>query len=510
MIAPEKPKAHERWLIVAAVMSATLIYVLDTTIVNVALPHMQGSLGATPDQITWTLTSYLIASAICMPLTGYLTDNLGRKQFLLICIGGFTLTSMLCGISTSLTQIVIFRMLQGLFGAGLVPLSQAIIADAYPSHEQGKAMAIWGIGVMVGPILGPTLGGYLTEVANWRWTFYINLPVGLISFFLAWQVIAQTQKKVRQMDWLGLFYISLAIGSTQFLLDRGNQLDWFSSKEIITSAILAVFGLIAFIIHSLRPNKLIVFDITIFKNLNFTVASLVLAIFGLGLYGAMVILPMMLEMVLNYPPITVGLVMAPRGISSMFSMILVGKLINKVDPRLIIATGIILCAIGLSIGTSYSQNISPWWVIWPNLLQGFGLGLIFVPLSTIAFSTLPAQSRVEAAGLYSLLRTLGSSIGISAAITVFTRHNQMAWNQLGGFIQPYNPAVAKYLQPLHLQISDPLAPLILAKELTHQAQMVAFVNVFYFIMWSFILMLPLLLLFKYKKPDQPATTMLPD
>src|SRR6185436_448491 len=264
-------------MITLAGMSATLIQVLDTTIVNVALPHMQGELGATSDQISWVLTSYLVSSAIFMPLTGYFTDVWGRKRFLLICITGFVAASALCGISQSLGQIVFFRLLQGVFGAALVPLSQAIMADAYPPHERGKAMAIWGLGVMVGPVLGPTLGGWLTDVASWRWTFYINLPVGALSIFLAWQFVPETGRRARRMDWTGLALLGTGIAALQYLLDRGSQQDWFAANDIRLAALLGVAGLGLFGWHSWRRGREALFDLRIFQDRNFAMSCLVMA-----------------------------------------------------------------------------------------------------------------------------------------------------------------------------------------------------------------------------------------
>jgi DHA2 family multidrug resistance protein len=492
-----------RGLIIVAVMSATLIQVLDTTIVNVALPHMEGSLGATADEITWVLTSYLVASAILMPLTGYFTDKLGRKKYLLISIAGFVVASALCGAAINITQIVLFRLLQGAFGAALVPLSQAIMTDIFPEEERGTAMAIWGMGVMIGPVLGPTLGGYLTDIASWRWNFYINVPIGFISFLLAWYVVPDTEKKERRMDWLGLILISVCIGATQFFLDRGNQDDWLNSSTICIAVFLAIICFLGFLLHNLNNKQHVVFDLAIFNDRNFTIASIVMAMMGLGLFGTMVIAPMMLEKLFNYPVLTTGLVMAPRGLSAMISMMIVGKLIQRIDPRWLIISGILISGSGILIGTFYNLNLSPGWIIGPFLLQGLGLGMIFVPLSAVAFSTLPAKYRVEAAGLFSLLRTIGSSVGISIVMTLFTRQSQKAWNQLGGFITPYNPAVSHYLQPLHVTTSSPLAAHILAKTLAAQAQMVSFINIYAFITLSFLVMIPMVLLLK--KPRQRTT-----
>lgn len=487
----EKFSPLDRWLITIAVMTATLMQVLDTTIVNVALPTMQGSLSATPDEITWVLTSYLVASAIFMPLTGYFSDILGRKNYLLLSILGFVIASGLCGAATSISGMVFFRLLQGVFGAALVPLSQAILADVYPPEERGKAMAIWGIGVMVGPILGPTLGGYLTEIATWRWTFYINLPIGILALLIAWQVMPDSDKKSRNMDWLGLTLLSCGIGGTQYALDRGNHSDWFASTEIWIASMLAIGGIIGFCVNSYYQKSKSVFDIRIFKDRNFLVSSLILAMFGLSVFGGMVVLPLLLENLLNYPVITTGFAMAPRGICAMISMIIVSKLIKTVDPRIIVIIGIMFCTLGSIPGTYYNLQINTWWVVWPLIIQGFGIGLMFVPLSAVAYSTLPDTMRVEAAGLFSLLRTMGSSIGISIIITLFTRHTQSAWNQLGGFVNPYNPALTSYLQSMQLDMQNPLAMPLIANEVGKQAQMLAFVDVYAFIAWSILGMLPL-------------------
>lgn len=490
---------QHRWLITFVIMAATLMQVIDTTIVNVALPHIQGSLGASSDEITWMLTSYLISSAIFMPLTGFFSDNVGRKKFLIIAIIGFTFSSALCGAATTLTQMVIFRFLQGVFGASLAPISQAILSDIFPPNERGKAMAIWSMGIMIGPILGPSLGGYLTEVLSWHWIFYVNIPVGIFTLLLS-NVLPDSPLKQRAMDWKGIILLSLAIGGLQFVLDRGNIDDWFNSNSICLISYIAFVSFLGFIYHSLQKNAVHVFDITIFRDKNFTLASVLLCTFGLGLYGMMVIQPIMMETLLNYPTTTTGYFIVPRGVSAMISTIVVGKFVSLIEPRKIIITGLLLTASGIAIGTHYSTTyISPIWIVGPLFLQGFGLGMIFVPLSTVAFSTLPGSQRTEAAGLFSLLRTIGSSIGISLVITIYTRRTQFFWNQLSGYINPYNTNLSHFLTPLHLHPQQPLGTTILGNILFQQASMLSYVNVFAFIMWCFILMIPLALFLKYRK-----------
>jgi DHA2 family multidrug resistance protein len=507
-MAAETDGAQRLW-IVLAVMSATLIQVLDTTIVNVALPHMQGQLGATSDQISWVLTSYLVSSAIVMPLTGYFVDILGRKRYLLICIVGFVAASALCGISQNLVQIVAFRLLQGVFGAALVPLSQAIMADAYPPQERGRAMAIWGLGVMVGPVLGPTLGGWLTDVASWRWTFYINVPVGALSFLLATRYIAETPRRERRMDWTGLALLGSGIAGLQYVLDRGNQQDWFSGIDIRVGAALAIVGILGFTYYSLKKGSAALFDVRIFRDRNFMAACLVLSALGLGMFGGLVIQPILLEGLLNYPIVTTGLVMAPRGIATAIAMIIVGRLIGRIDARILVGTGMLVSAAGSYAMTYYSLDISTFWIVWPVLLQGLGLGLIFVPLSTIAYATLERSRMAEAAGLYSLVRTVGAAAGISIVTTVLTRQAQVLWNELGAHVNRFNPALQSYLAQLHLSPTDPHALAVVAQDILRQAQIGAMLDVFKLTTWSFLLMLPLVLLLRRSRPAAapPAAAM---
>ena len=489
----------ERLLVTLAVMSATLIQVLDTTIVNVALPHMAGNLGATTDQISWVLTSYLVSSAIVMPLTGYFADTLGRKRFMLASITGFVIASALCGIATSLAEIVAFRLLQGVFGAALVPLSQAIMTDAYPPEERGKAMAIWGLGVMVGPVLGPTLGGWLTDVASWRWTFYINVPVGALSIFLTMSYVKETQRRERRMDWAGLALIGIGVAGLQYMLDRGTTQDWFAAWDIRIAALMAAAGLGGFAWWSLARGPHALFDLRIFGDRNFALACAVMLALGLGLFGGLALQPILLERLLDYPITTTGLVMAPRGIATAVAMLVVGRLIGKIDARILVGTGMLLSAAGSWAMTKYSLDITPFWIIWPAALQGLGLGLIFVPLSTIAYATLERARMAEAAGIYSLVRTIGAAAGISIVTTLMTRQAQVLWNELGAHVTRYNHALQEYLRGLHLQPTDPKAIALLAGQVGQQAQMGAIIDVFAVTAWSFLLMLPLVLLLRRGK-----------
>jgi len=486
----------QRFLISVAVMSATVMQVLDTTIVNVALPHMQGELSATPDQISWVLTSYLVSSGIFMVLTGYFTHRFGQKKFLLASIIGFVVASVLCGLSSSLGEIVSFRLLQGISGAALVPLSQSIMVATFPANERGKAMAIWGIGVMVGPILGPTLGGWLTEYMSWRWTFFINLPVGILSALLVLRYIPDTKLSKRDMDWMGLTLMTLGVGGMQYVLDRGAQFDWYASPQIQFITYLSIIGYIGFFLHTRSYKGHALFSPEIFLDRNFVTASLLMAFLGLGLFGSMLLQPLMLEGLMGYPTLTTGLTLAPRGIASMFAMMIVGRLITRFDPRLLITLGIFIFSAGSYLTTQYSLVMGIGWVIAPMILQGAGLGMVFIPLSTLAFSTLPPQYSAEAAGMYSLLRTIGSGIGVSVVVTVLTSHAQIAWHHLGGQLQPFNAALVPYLGRLGLSAQTPEGAAVLTRVLSQQAQMIGFLDAYIFVTVAFAAMLPLVFVMK--------------
>jgi DHA2 family multidrug resistance protein len=435
-----------------------------------------------------------------MPLTGYFADIVGRKRFLLISITGFVIASALCGIAQNLVQIVGFRLLQGVFGASLVPLSQAIMGDAYPLHERGKAMAIWGLGVMVGPVLGPTLGGWLTEAASWRWTFYINVPVGALSIFLASAYVRETDKRERRMDWTGLALLGSGIAGLQYMLDRGTQQDWFAASDIRIATAVAVVGIAGFISWSFSRGSRALFDVRIFEDRNFAVACIAMSALGLGLFGGMVMQPILLESLLDYPIVTTGLVMAPRGVATAVAMIVVGRLVSRMDARIIVAVGMVVSAVASWTMTRWSIEVNPWAVIWPGLLQGFGLGLIFVPLSTVAYLTLPRQRMAEAAGVYSLVRTIGASVGISVVTTLMAHEQQVNWNELGANVTLYNPAVRAYLQSLHLSPTDPHALALIASQIAQESLMNAMLDAFKLTAWSFVLMLPLVFIMRSGRP----------
>jgi DHA2 family multidrug resistance protein len=476
-------------------MLTTVMVIMDMTIVNVTLPHMMGALGATADQVTWVLTAYMVAEAVTIPLTGWLAGRFGRRRVMLAGIGSFIAASALCGLAGSLQQIVLFRLLQGIAGAPLIPLSQAVLVDAFPARERGKAMAIWGIGIMLGPVLGPTVGGFVTEHLDWRWVFYINLPVGLLTLALVARLIRETPRRAVGTDWIGVALMVIGIGSLQTLLDRGNQEGWWQSGFIDLLTLTAVLGLILFVLRSLHAPRPIV-DLRLFRDRNLAVASGMMLVFGLGLFGTIAVQPIMLERLLGYPAETTGLVMAPRALGSAISMAIVARLIGRVDVRWLVGTGMLLTAGATWVMSWYDLAVSPAWIVWPGVAQGLGMGAVFVPLSTMAYGSLRPEQADAGAGLFNLARTIGSAMGVSIAATAYTRFGQIDWNQLGGHINPFNPALGHWLQTQGLSLSDPLAPALLAHELGRQASMLAFTQVFQLIALSFLAMAPLLLLLR--------------
>lgn len=494
-VAPTNAQGGSRLFLTLAVMAATVVQVLDTTIVNVALPHMAGELSASTDQISWVLTSYIVAASIVMPMTGYLTDRLGRRRYLLVSIAGFVIASALCGIATSLPEIVLFRLLQGVFGASLVPLSQAIMVDSYPMHERGKALAIWGMGVMVAPILGPTIGGWLTETINWRWNFYINVPIGALSFMLAARHVPDTPVKARRMDWWGLVFLAMFIGGLQYVLDRGQQADWFSAVSIRVAAATLTAGLALFVGHSLWSKRDALFNLKMFADRNFAAASFVGGAMGLSLFGGMLLQPVLFESVLQYPTFDTGLAMMPRGVGSLLSMLIVGRLVGRVGAKPLIYFGIATGILGAWMMTNAGLDTSAKSMIVPLVLQGVGVGFVFVPLSAIAFSTLPKALSAEAAGVYSLVRSIGSSIGISIVSVSLTRGAQASWGALRSFVDPYRFEVQQYVDPLHLKARG-LGLAVIAQQTAVQAQMLGLLRAFWVIVASFVVMIPLVMMLR--------------
>lgn len=482
-------------LLTVCVMLATIMQALDTTIANVALPYMQGSLSATTDQINWVLTSYIVAAAIATPVTGFLEQRLGRKRLFQIAVIGFTFASVLCGIAMSLPEMVLFRVLQGLFGASLVPLSQAVLLDSYPKEKHGSAMAMWGVGVMVGPILGPVIGGWLTEAYNWRWVFYINVPIGILTFFGLSACLSETPVRKGGFDWFGFAMLSLAIGSFQMMLDRGEQLDWFSSTEIVIEAVLAALAFYLFLVQTFTVKNPFI-DPAIFKDRNLSVGLCFIFVVGIILLASLALITPYLQNLMGYPVITAGLVLAPRGIGTMLAMMVVGRIINKVDPRALLVLGLLITAEVLWEMTRFTPSVSEATLIRTGVMQGAGLGFMFVPLSTITFATLPSHLRTQGTALYSLMRNIGSSIGISLVIFLLTRNTQLVHAELAGRVTPFNDALGQ-AGPSHFwNLATTVGKAALNAEVTKQASIVAYANDFKLMMLVALVALPLVLLLK--------------
>ena len=489
-----------RGLITVMVMLATIMQVLDTTIANVALPSMTGDLGASQDTITWVLTSYIVAAAIMTPVTGWLADQIGKRELFLVSIVGFVAASLLCGLAWNLQAMVLFRLMQGIFGAAIVPLSQTFLLDINPREKAGSAMAMWGAGIMVGPIIGPTLGGWLTESYNWRWVFLINLPVGIVATIGCAAYLPKSVTRLRRFDFFGFAMLSLGIGALQMILDRGGELDWFASTEIWVYTALAAWGFWVFVIHILGAD-LPFMDPKMFADRNFRIGLIFIFIIGIILLASLALLPPMLGRIFGYPTITTGLVMGPRGIGTMISMILVGKLVRKVDNRLLVILGLILTAASLYFMTDFSPQMGSGPVIWTGVLQGLGLGLVFVPLSTIAFSTIDAKYRADATSLFSLVRNIGSSIGISIVSVMLARNIQTNHVELGAAISAYNP-VLRQVSPGAVA-GNGVALAQLDGLVNQQAAMISYINDFKLMMIVTLAAIPLALILR--KPKMMAT-----
>lgn len=489
-----------RGLITIAIMLATVMQVLDTTIANVALPSMVGDLGASQDTINWVLTSYIVAAAIMTPLTGWLADRFGAKQLFLISVTGFTITSMMCGVAWNLESMVLFRLLQGVFGASIVPLSQTFLLNINPKERHGQAMAMWGAGIMVGPIIGPTLGGWLTESFNWRWVFFINLPVGIAAFLGSAVYLPAVAKRLRGFDFFGFAMLSLGVGALQLMLDRGAEVDWFSSVEIWIELGLSITGFWIFIVH-MATSKNTFIDPKIFTDRNFATGLVFIFVIGVILLASLALLPPMLARIYGYPTITTGLVMAPRGVGTMISMLMVGRLVRIVDARILVVTGLAFTATSLYYMTGFTPQMDAFLIISTGVIQGIGLGLVFVPLSTIAFATLAPQYRTDAASLFSLVRNIGSSIGISIVSVVLSRNIQINHAELSANITPFNPNLTA-LSPA-AAAGDPTALTQIDGLVNIQSLMISYVDDFKLMMIVTLCAIPLA--FLLRKPKAQVT-----
>ena len=479
-------------------MLATFITVLDSTIANVALPHMAASLGAASDTVTWVLTSYIVAAAIATPLTAWLGGIVGRKRLFILAIAGFVVASMLCGLAQSLNQMVFFRLLQGASGAFLVPLGQSFILDAYPKEKHGQAMALWGVGIMVGPVMGPVLGGWLTDNFEWRWVFFVNLPFGLLALLGSLAVLPSPGKSIRKFDTFGFIMLSVGIGALQLMLDRGQQKDWFQSTEVCIEAAVCAIGLWIFGVHTLTARATIL-PAALLRDRNIVTGFGFIFVIGALQIGTSALLPPMLEQLYGYPVVTAGITMAPRGLGTMIAMLMVGRLIGKVDARLMIIGGMSLVAVTMWWMTGFSPMMGDTQFLTTGFIQGFGLGFVFVPLNTLAFSTVLPTMRTEAASFFSLLRNLGGSVGVSLSVGILARQSQISHADIGGAVTPFSlpgadPNIARALGAT----GDTLVALLDAT-VNGQAAMIAYLDDFTLMMWLSIAVIPLILLLRPPK-----------
>ena len=495
------------WVIAVAVMFATFMEVLDTTVVNVSLPHIAGSLSASIEEATWVLTSYLVANAIILPMTGWLASRFGRKRLLMMSVVGFTSASFLCGLAPTLGTLILFRIIQGATGGALQPLSQAVLLEAFPPQDRGKAMGFWGLGIVVAPILGPVLGGWLTDSYSWRWVFYINIPVGIASIVMTKLYIFDPpylRTESRKIDYWGIGMLAVGIGALQIVLDKGQGEDWFSSGVIVTLALLSAGTLIALIVHELTTAEPIV-DLRVFKARSYAVGVFLMTVVGFVLYGSMVLLPIMLQTLLGYPPMQAGIAMAPRGIGAFFMMPLTGLLIGRFDPRKLLTTGLVVGGGTLLLMSKLNLHAGYWDVFWPQLLQGIGMSLLFVPLTTVAMDPIPRERMGNATSLFNLMRNIGGSIGIAVTGTMLGRQQQALTSLYGSRVNVYDPAARAAFDGMRGAFiaggTDPATATTRAYAglfgmVQREAAMVSFVGLFQLLGVLFLLLVPLVLIMK--------------
>jgi MFS transporter, DHA2 family, multidrug resistance protein len=438
---PSAVPGLRRNMVTICAMTATIMQALDTTIANVALPYMQGTLSASQDQINWVLTSYIVAAAIMTAPVGWIANRFGRKRTFIVCSAGFTIASVLCGLAQDINQMVLFRLLQGVFGAALVPLSQAVMLDSYTLQERAKAMSIWGMGVMMGPIMGPSLGAWLTETYSWHWVFFVNLPFGIITVLGLVIFMDETrQDRNLRFDWFGFAALAVGIGSLQVALDRGEQLGWLESNEIIAEFIVSAVGFYYFFAHSFTTDKPFI-QFAIFKDKNFVGGCVFMAVMGLVLFSTMALSSPYLQNVIGYPIITAGLLLASRGCGTFVAMMLVGRMMRFIEARTLIISGLSLTCLSLFYMTRWTDQTGVTEIVTLSIIQGFGFGLVFVPLSTVAFLTLPNHLRTDGTSMLTLLRNVASSIGISIVIAQLTEGSRRVYAVLSQHVTPFNHAM---------------------------------------------------------------------
>ncbi|MDD2735161.1 MAG: DHA2 family efflux MFS transporter permease subunit [Desulfuromonadaceae bacterium] len=502
-------KTINKWLITITVMLPAIMEIIDTSVANVALPHMQGSLNAGTDEVTWVLTSYLVANAVVLPMTGWLSRVFGRKRFLMTCIVLFTLASLLCGAAPNLATLIFFRILQGAAGGALIPISQAILMETFPPHQRGMAMAIFGVGAMFGPIVGPALGGWITDNMSWRWIFYVNLPIGIIAmimcaFFIFDPDYLRQKATALKIDYWGIFLLVVSMGSLQMVLDKGQQEDWFNSPFIISFSIITIISLVALIRVELTHEHPII-NLRLFKNVSFSAGNLIMFVVGFALYSSITLIPLFLQNLMGYSATDAGMVMAPGGVATLITMPLVGAALAWRDGRKIIFFGLLLGATSMFIMQGLNLQGAFWNYTWPRIVLGFGLAMIFVPLTTVTLASISREEMGNATGMFSLLRNIGGSVGIAIAATLLTRYQQFYQTSLVANINPYNPVWQMRFESLKQALiakgiavsqADTKALGMMYGAVRRQAGALAFNRVFFIIGLAFLIVIPLLFLLK--------------
>jgi MFS transporter, DHA2 family, multidrug resistance protein len=506
------------WLIAASVMLATFMEVLDTSVANVALPHIAGNLSASTDESTWVLTSYLVSNAIILPATNWLGHYIGRKRFLTICIAIFTLSSALCGAATSLSMLLFARVLQGAGGGALQPIAQAVLLESFPTEKRGSAMAVYGMGIVVAPIIGPTLGGWITDNYSWRWIFYINVPIGILAAFMAHTFVEDPpyikNQRPGRIDYIGFGLMALGLAALQIVFDKGQEDDWFSSSFIVRATLTAVIALAAFIIWELRSKEPIV-NLRVLANRNFAVGTALIAAMGIVLYGTIALLPLFLQTLLGYPALESGLAVSPRGIGAVISMIVVGRLVGKIDGRYLIMFGFALVGFSTYLLADIDLQISMGSIVWPQVLSGLAIGFVFVPLTVLATGTLSIEQIGNATGIFNLMRNIGGSFGIAAVTTMLARGAQVHQAAMVQHLTPYDPAYQQRLNDLTSAFAARGNPMTAAQQaygalyqsLVTQATLLAYIDNFRLLAFLCVICVPAALLFKKVRAGRAAPAM---
>jgi len=503
------------WLIAAAVMLATFMEVLDTSVANVSLPHIAGNLSATAEESTWVLTSYLISNAIILPATNWLSHFFGRKRFLIVCIGIFTLSSALCGAATSLGLLLFARVLQGAGGGALQPIAQAVLLESFPAERRGSAMAVYGMGIVVAPIIGPTLGGWITDNYSWRWIFYINVPVGILAILMANMFVEDPpyirSQRPGRIDYIGFGLMAVGLATLQIVLDKGQEDDWFASAFIARSIFIAVVALVAFVIWELRTAEPIV-NLRVLANRNFAVGTALIAAMGIVLYGTIALLPLFLQTLLGYPALQSGLAVSPRGIGAIVSMIVVGRLVGKIDGRYLIMFGFGLVGFSTYLLGDINLQISISSIVWPQIASGLAMGFVFVPLTVIATGTLSNEQIGNATGIFNLMRNVGGSFGIAAVTTMLARGAQVHQAAMVSHLTPYDPVFQQRVHEMmtgiathgNLMAASQQAYGVVYQSLVRQATLLAYIDNFRLLAFMCLVCLPAGLLFKKVKARSGA------